>query len=217
MTKYMNYEDFEDEYKEFNMKALKSPLIETRIQAVTNLEKFKGHFDEEETAYIKQAISVEMISSIRRGLNSLIIDEEKIHEKIVSVDDLIDIKVHVKDIYMTSANVECKDKYDRSSLLNRMQENDIVYMVREPDNIDDPDTVLVVTDKGVVIGTIPLNIEQIVKNLMDKSKYFYGKVESKSDNYEDISISIIMSYKDVLDDIGDTLMLLSNEGNEFIQ
>ncbi len=217
MTKYMNYEDFEDEYKEFNMKALKSPLIETRIQAVTNLEKFKGHFDEEETAYIKQAISVEMISSIRRGLNSLIIDEEKIHEKIVSVDDLIDIKVHVKDIYMTSANVECKDKYDRSSLLNRMQENDIVYMVREPDNIDDPDTVLVVTDKGVVIGTIPLNIEQIIKNLMDKGKYFYGKVESISDNYEDISISIIMSYKDVLDDIGDTLMLLSNEGNEFIQ
>ena len=41
----MTYEDFEEEYKDFNMKALRSPLVETRIQAATNLERFKGQFE----------------------------------------------------------------------------------------------------------------------------------------------------------------------------
>lgn len=217
MTKYMNYEEFQEEYKEFNMKAVKSPLIETRIQAVTNLEKFKGKFTADEIDYIKEAVSAEMISSIKRGLNSLIIDNNKKLKKIVSLDDFSNMTAHVKDIYLASVQVDGNSIYDRTALFNRMQENDIVYMVQDIDDIDGSDTILVTNDKGIVFGTLPLTIKGIIKNMMDKGKYFYGKIESISDNYEEITISVIMSYKDVLDDIGDTLMLLSNENNEFIQ
>lgn len=214
MTKYMTYEDFQEEYKDFNMKAVRSPLVETRIQAVTNLERFKGQFESAETDYLKRSVSNEMISSIKRGLNSLIMDEDKKMKKIINIEKYNDITAHVRDIYLTSVRVNDICRYNHSELFNKMQEDDMVYMAEDA---DEEDNIFVTTDKGLVIGTLPLSIEGIVKNMMDKGKYFYGKVESISDDYQEITVSIVMSYKDVLDDIGDTLMLLSNENNEYIQ
>ena len=91
----------------------------------------------------------------------------------------------------------------------------MVYIIQ--DESDGEDNVFITTDKGIVIGTLPLSIKGIIKNMMDKGKYFYGKVEFISDDYQEINVSVVMSYKDVLDDIGDTLMLLSNENNEYVQ
>ena len=217
ITKYMNYEDFQDEYKEFNMKAIKSPLIETRLQAVKNLEKFKGKLTPEEKEYIRETIEVEMISSIKMGLSSIIIDNDEKEKKVINVDKFSEFVVHVKDIYITSVKISVNNKYNCSSLFKSIQEDDIVYLVRELDNGYDSSTVLVTTDKGVVIGKIPVYLEEILKNLIDKGKWFYGKIEDISDDYEEFSIGVILSYKDVLDEIGNTLMLLSTKGEEFIQ
>lgn len=215
MTKYMTYEDFEEEYKDFNMKALRSPLVETRIQAATNLERFKGQFEPDEIDYLKQSAVIEMVSSIKRGLNSLIMDEDKNMKKTIPVEKHSDITVHVRDIYLTSVMVNDSSRYNHTELFNKMQEDDMVYIAE--DEADGENEVFVTTDNGVVIGTLPISIKGIIKNMIDKGKYFYGKVESISDDYQEITISIIMSYKDVLDDIGDTLMLLSNENNEYVQ
>lgn len=217
ITKYMNYEDFQDEYKEFNMKAIKSPLIETRIQAVKNLEKFKGKLTFEEKEYIKETMEVEMISSIKMELSSIIIDNDEKEKKIVNIDKFNEMIVHVKDIYITSVKILVNDKYNLSSVFKSIQKDDIVYLVRELDNEFDPNTILVTTDKGVVIGKIPVYLEEILKNLIDKEKWFYGRIEYISDDYEEFSIGVILSYKDVLDEIGNTLMLLSTEGEEFLQ
>ena len=212
ITKYMNYEDFPDEYKEFNMKAMRSPVIETRRQAVTKLERFKGKFSDDEINCIKNAAANEMITSIKRGLNSLIIHDNDKIKKVVSVEEFSDMVIHVKDIYLTSAKVEGNNVYDRTKIFNRLQENDVVYMV----NDDGYNNILVTSDRGIVIGTLPLALKELMKNMMDKGKYFYGKIETISDDYTEITVSVIMSYKDVLDDINNTLMLLSNEKNEFI-
>lgn len=215
MTKYMTYEDFQEEYKNFNMKAVRSPLIETRIQAVTNLERFKGKFEPEEVDYLKQSVAIEIVSSIKRGLNSLIINEDAKIKKTISVEEYSNIKAHVKDIYLTSVKVNDSSKYSHTELFNKIQEDDMVYIIQ--DESDGEDNVFITTDKGIVIGTLPLSIKGIIKNMMDKGKYFYGKVEFISDDYQEINVSVVMSYKDVLDDIGDTLMLLSNENNEYVQ
>ena len=213
----MNYEDFADEYKEFNLRAIKSPLIETRIQASSNLEKFKGKFDLKEIEYIKNSIISESVSSVRRALNSLLADDYKREKKIVNVDNFSDMTIHVKDIYLISVNIENNNTYDCSELFNKLKEDDMVYLIRDSDNLDNSNVILVTTDKGLVIGTIPINLGEIIKNLIDNGKYFYGIVEKISDNYEEISIGVVMSYRDVVDEIGDTLMLLSDDVNEFIQ
>ena len=217
MSKYMNYEDFADEYKEFNLRAIKSPLIETRIQASSNLEKFKGKFDLKEIEYIKNSIISESVSSVRRALNSLLADDYKREKKTVNVDNFSDMTIHVKDIYLISVNIENNNTYDCSELFNKLKEDDMVYLIRDSDNLDNSNVILVTTDKGLVIGTIPINLGEIIKNLIDNGKYFYGIVEKISDNYEEISIGVVMSYRDVVDEIGDTLMLLSDDVNEFIQ
>ncbi|MGN0145288.1 MAG: HIRAN domain-containing protein [Clostridium sp.] len=218
ITKYMDYEDFKEDYKGFNMKAVKAQLIETRLQAVTNLEKFKGEFSDEEEKYIKEVLSLEMIPEVRRGLISLISDEKKKEKRIINVSDFTDMVPHVRDTYMKSIEISGNDRYDRSSLFNKIKENDIVYLVNDPEIAeDDSETVLVTTDKGLVIGTVPDDLGEILINLIDNGKWFYGRIESISDDYEHISIKVILSYRDILDEIGNTLMLLSNEREEYIQ
>lgn len=218
MTKYMDYEDFKDEYKEFNLKALKSPLIETRLQAVKNLERFKDEFSCEDKEYIKEAFEAEVIKSVRRGLKSLIVEKDVRTKKVINVSKFNGMIAHVRDAYMTSVEIAENDKYDRSILFNRIKEDDIVYLVKEPADVTkDSETVLVTTDKGVVIGTIPEPLEEILLNLMNNGKWFYGRIESISDDYENISIKVLLSYRDILDEIGNTLMLLSDDSEEFIQ
>lgn len=218
MVKYMDYEDFKDEYKEFNLKAIKAQLAETRLQAVHNLERFKGQFTSEEEEKIRDVLSDEMMPDVRRGLIALIANEVKKEKRVINVNDFNDIVPHVRDSYVKSIEISGSDRYERASLFGKIKEKDIVYLVKEPDEtVDNPDTVLVTTDKGCVIGTIPDELGEILINLIDNGKWFYGKIESMSDNYEHIIIKVILSYKDIIDEIGDTLMLLSNENEEYLQ
>lgn len=214
MTKHMKYEDFEDEYKEFNMEALKSPLIETRIKAVENLQRFKEEFNESDKQYIKECLKFEMVGSVKRGLKTLITDSTKKQYRTVSVEEFYDVTPHVKDTYLTSVCLDVCEECDYSRLFNRIQEDDIVYMVQDP---DEKENIVAATNNGIVIGNLPKFIKEIMNNMICKGKYFYGKIESISDDCKKISVSIIMSYKDVLDDIGDTIMLLSNENDQFVQ
>ena len=217
MIKYMDYEEFKDEYKSLNMKAIKSPVIETRSQAVTNLERFKGTFTFEEKEYIKEVISCEMIDSIRRGLYAIIKDSTKKEKRIVNIDEFNGMVVHVKDAYMTSVEISEEDVYDPSSLFNKIHEDDIVYLVKDLDDEKGLPAIFATTDKGEVIGKMPKSIEEILLNLISNGKLLYGKIDHLSDDYEHISIKIILSYKDVLDELGNALILLSDDGETLIQ
>jgi hypothetical protein len=216
IIKYSQYEEFQDKYKDINLQALKASLIETRIQAATNLQRFREEFDSLDKEIINDAISTEMVKNIRRSLNSLLIKTHDKEKKYVEVYDNMHIDVHVKDIYLININIAGTSYIDMSEIYNNLLEDDMLYLVREPNNAYDLNAIEIITTKGYVIGYVPKENNLILKNLMDKGKYLYGKIKEISDDYNNINIEIYLSYKDVIEEITSTLSLLSGEKEHYL-
>ncbi|MCE5222314.1 MAG: HIRAN domain-containing protein [Clostridium sp.] len=217
IIKYSQYEDFQDEYKDINLQALKAPLIETRIQAATNLQRFREEFNSLDKEIINDAISTEMVGNIRRSLNSLLIKTNDKEKKYVEVYDNMHIDAHVKDIYLININIAGTNYIDMSEIYNNLLEDDMLYLKREPNNAYDSNAIEIITTNGYVIGYVPKENNLILKNLMDKGKYIYGKIKEISDDYNHINIEIYLSYKDIIEEITSTLSLLSGEREHYLQ
>lgn len=104
-----------------------------------------------------------------------------------------------------------------SEIYNKLLEEDIVYLKRDSDNEYDKNAIEVITTEGFVMGYVPKDNNLILKNLIDKGKYLYGKVEEISEDYSVIKIQIYLSYKDVIEEITNTLSLLSGEREDYLQ
>lgn len=217
LIKYLEYDDYKDKYKELNLQALRAALIETRLQAATNLQRFKDQFDEIDNELINDAISSEMVVEVRRLLNSLRIKTNDKEKKYIEVTDDMHIDIHVKDIYLITVNISGTRYIDMSEVSSKLFEEDLVYLKREYDNPYDSYAIRVITKEGYIIGYIPRENNYILKNLMDKGKYLYGKINEISEDYNNISIKIYLSYKDVIEEITSTLSLLSGEREHFVQ
>lgn len=217
IIKYSQYDDFHDKYKELNLQALRSPLIETRIQAAVNLQRFKDEFDTFDQEVINDAIGSEMVGNVRRSLNSLLISSNDKEKRYVEVSDNMHIDIHVKDVYLINVNIAGTNYVDMSEVYNRLFEDDIVYLKREADNQFDSNAIEIITTSGYVIGYVPKEHNYILKNLMDKGKYLYGKVKEISEDFSIINIDIYLSYKDVIEEVTNTLSLLSGEREYYLQ
>lgn len=217
IIKYSQYEDFQDEYKDINLQALKAPLIETRIQAATNLQRFKDEFNSLDKEFITDAINTEMVGSIRRTLNMLLTREHSKEKRYVEIYDNMHIDPHVKDIFLFNINIAGTEYVDMSEIYNKLLEDDILYLNREPNNVYDSNAIAIITTEGYVLGYVPKENNTILKNLIDKGKYLYGHVKEISDNYNSINVDIYLSYKDVVEEITSTLSLLSGEREYYLQ
>ena len=217
IIKYSKYEDFQDKYKDINLKALKSPLIETRIQAITNLQRFREEFDSLDKEIINDAISTELVGNVRRLLNSLLIRTHGKEKRYVEVLDNMHIDMHVKDVYLINLSIAGTMYIDMSEVCNKLLEGDMLYLKRELNNAYDSNAIEVITTEGYVIGYVPKENNLIIKNLMDKGKYLYGKIKEISNDYNSINIEIYLSYKDVIEEITSTLSLLSGEREHYLQ
>ena len=217
IIKYAQYEDFKENYKDVNLQALRAPLIDTRVQATTNLQRFREEFDSLDKEIINDAISTEMVGSIRRTLNSLLIKTDNKEKKYIEIYDSMHIDEHVKDIYLSNINVAGTSYVDMSEMYNKLLEGDILYLKRERNNEYDSNAIMIITTEGYVIGYAPKENNTILKNLMDKGKYLYGKIKEISDDYSNINIEVYLSYKDIIEEITGTLSLLSGEKEHYLQ
>jgi HIRAN domain. len=217
LIKYAQYEDFPEKYKDINLQALRAPLIETRIQAATNLQRFTGQFDSLEEELIYDAINCEMVDRVRRSLNSLLIKKENKEKKYIEIEDNMLIEEHTKDIYLNSIFVAGLNYLDISETYNKLTEGSILCLIREPSNPYDANAILISTVEGYVIGYIPKESNLILKNLMDNGKYLYGKIKEISDDFNNINVDIYLSYKDIIEEITGTLSLLSGERKSYLQ
>lgn len=216
IVKYARFEDFPNKYKELNLKALKSPVIDTRMQALNNLEELKDQLDYLDEEIIRDSISTEIISTIRRRLHLLLFKKENKEKRYVEIKNIM-VAPHVKDIYLTSINIQGTKNIDMSEVSDKLCEEDIVYLKREHDKSYDIKSIQVVTIEGYIIGYISKEENLILRNLMDNEKYLYGLIEKIDDNYEEIRIRIYLSYKDIIDEISTTVSLLSKKKEDYVQ
>lgn len=217
LIKYAQYEDFPEKYKDINLQALRAPLIETRIQAAKNLQRFTGELDSFEEEIIYDAINCEMVDIVRRTLNSLLIKKDHKEKKSIEIKESMLIEEHTKDICLNSIHVAGTGYVDISEAYNKLTEGSILYLTREPNNLYDSNAILISTVDGCVIGYVPKESNLILKNLMDNGKYLYGKIKEISDDFDSINVDIYLSYKDIIEEITGTLSLLSGERKSYLQ
>ncbi|MBE6070789.1 MAG: DNA-binding protein [Clostridium butyricum] len=214
---YLKYDDCTEYYKEINIRALNCPIIETRTKAMINLKDIKELLNENDEDIIIGLISNEVIEEIRRGLRTLIPKKNEKDRRYIDIREELKLKPHVKDIYLITSKISGTAYVDTSEFADKLYEEDLIFLKREFDNIYDENAIIVTTIEGYVLGYIPKRDNVIIKNLMDNKKYIYGYVKNIDEDYNDIKIDLYLSYEDVLEEITDTLSLLTQDSKGYLQ
>lgn len=220
LVKYSEVKDFDEdinEYKSVNLRGLQCSLIEIREECINNLSQIKNTINEYDRELICNCITKESIASIRRGLKSLIEKDSDKNNK----EQLMDkkpktIHIHSKDAFLFDTNILGKDDFNRTKVQNSLKENSIMYIMKSPIEEKDFSTV-VCTANGYIIGYIEKPIDDILNNLINAERYVYCVVKKISDNLDDISVSLYLSYKDVEDGVSDVLALISKTKDYYVQ
>jgi hypothetical protein len=73
-----------------------------------------------------------------------------------------------------------------------LEENDLLYLVREPENPYDGNAILVTTDDGYVLGYIPKLENPMPAALMDSGKQLYAFLEEINLKRSQLEVSVIL-------------------------
>lgn len=213
ILKYSCIDDFEDtySYKMLNLKSLKCSVIEVRSAAVENLRKIKENLTVEDEEIIKSLIKLEVTEIIKTNLKDLLNENVKTKKSILA-NKIIMVNEHTKDTFLTNAVVNGEETIDRSHLYDELEVNSILYFA-----INNNKEPIVVTRHGDVLGYLTDDINTIIKNLINDNKSVYAKIKELSEEDDKIIIKIYLSYQYVIDEIEDTLTLLSLSKNEYMQ
>ncbi|WP_252226101.1 HIRAN domain-containing protein [Clostridium sp. ZBS2] len=213
LVKGIKYNEFPEEYKKINFDALNASLVETRNKAINNLMLIKNEFSDDDKKIIEQQLTEE---TLKKSLTSLLdnLPNKKKEYLELNKEEIIP---HVKDIYVMSTYIADTKYRDLSVIDNNYLEDEILYLIREKDSKYDENAINIVTGKGYVLGYVPKSDSLILKNMIDNGKYFYGVIEKISENFDRIDIMIYMSYKDVIDEITNTISLLYNRDGKYLQ
>ncbi|MBY6916546.1 MULTISPECIES: HIRAN domain-containing protein [Clostridium] len=213
LVKGIKYNEFPKEYKKINFDALNASLIETRNKSINNLMLIKNEFSDEDKKIIEEQLIEE---TLKKSLTSLVdnFNNKKKEYLELSKEEIIP---HVKDIYIMSTHIADTKYRDLSIIDDNCIEDEMLYLIREKDSKYDENAINIVTSKGYVLGYVPKSDSLILKNMIDNGKYFYGVIEKISENFDRIDIMIYMSYKDVIDEITNTISLLYNKDGKYLQ
>lgn len=217
---YSELEDFNDdinEYKYINLRGLQCPLIDIRHECINNLNKIKSFINESDKKLIYSCIDKECIPPIGRKLKALIKKNSDLNKNKQLVIDYPEIiKIHPRDAFLFNINVLGENEFDRIKVQDSLKENTVVYIIQ---NFNDENgfSTVVCTENGYAIGYIQKPIDDILNNLINAERYVYGVIKQVSDNLDNITISLYLSYKDVEDGVSNVLELLSRTKEQYIQ
>ncbi|HCW53313.1 MAG TPA: hypothetical protein DG753_06165 [Clostridium sp.] len=126
------------------------------------------------------------------------------------------IQIHPKDAFLLNINVVGQGLFNRIKVKNSLKENNVVYIMQNFIEENGFSTI-VCTENGYAIGYISKPIDDILNNLIYAERYVYGVIKQISDDLNNISISLYLSYKDVEDGVSNVLDLLSRTKEQYIQ
>lgn len=208
----VNYmDDLRFKYIDINLRALRARYTPTRKAAINNLrdisyDKLKNQIYYIENCY-KKEVNKELKESIIRFLNGLNNSKRREYK---SVSD-VKVKPHAKDIFLTTTKVEESEEFDLTVVENKLRNGLLVFLKRDRENYNNENSIMVLTDNGYLIGYVSNEYNYILKNLMDWGKILYGKINNVSDDYQQIEISIYLSYEDVMREVKDTFDMVTDQ------
>ena len=89
------------------------------------------------------------------------------------------------------------DKFDLTIVENKIRSGALVYLKRDKDNAEAENAIMVLTEKGYLLGYVSKENNYILKNLMDWGKILYGQIKKVDEDYKSMEIKVYLSYVDV--------------------
>ena len=214
IVSYMN--ELKDKYIDINIKALSARYTPTRRAALNNLrginyEYLNNYIHIIEGCY-KREVNKELKQSIIRFLDGLNSKKKRQYENIGDVR----VSPYTKDAFLTITKVEDMDKFDLTIVENKIRSGALVYLKRDKDNAEAENAIMVLTEKGYLLGYVSKENNYILKNLMDWGKILYGQIKKVDEDYKSMEIKVYLSYVDVMREVKDTFNMVTDQSMGYL-
>ncbi|MDS0524760.1 HIRAN domain-containing protein [Clostridium sp. SHJSY1] len=199
--------------KNIAIKAINGRINKIRYESVKYLKKYRDKLTNKDLTIIRKACETEPNYKIKHEIETLIFNYNDEKKEYIDVTDLVNYE-HVADIFLVSTEVTgCQFRHIRS-LEEELENSKIFNLKLEENNSCDDRVIKVIGENGFVIGFISRKDNYILSNLLSGGKYLYGKIDKYNLDNNHIDISVYLSYKDVIESINDTILMLhgSNTG-----
>ena len=160
----------------------------------------------------KREVNRELKQSIIRFLDGLNSKKKRQYESIGDVR----VSPYTKDAFLTITKVEEMDKFDLTIVENKITPGALVYLKRDKDNTEDKNSIMVLTEKGYLLGYVSKENNYILKNLMDWGKILYGQIKSVDEDYMSMEIKVYLSYVDVMREVKDTFNMVTDQSMGYL-
>ena len=214
IVSYMD--ELKDKYIDINIKALSARYTPTRRAALNNLrginyEYLNNYIHIIEGCY-KREVNKELKQSIIRFLDGLNSKKKRQYENIGDVR----VSPYTKDAFLTITKVEDMDKFDLTIVENKIRSGALVYLKRDKDNAEAENAIMVLTEKGYLLGYVSKENNYILKNLMDWGKTLYGQIKKVDEDYKSMEIKVYLSYVDVMREVKDTFNMVTDQSMGYL-
>ena len=108
------------------------------------------------------------------------------------------------------------DKFDLTIVENKITPGALVYLKRDKDNTEDKNSIMVLTEKGYLLGYVSKENNYILKKLMDWGKILYGQIKSVDEDYMSMEIKVYLSYVDVMREVKDTFNMVTDQSMGYL-
>ncbi|MGE5627023.1 MAG: HIRAN domain-containing protein [Solirubrobacterales bacterium] len=180
--------------EEFFMNCLKCRFPSVRVEAIHGLRVNKLSWSHNIIPALENALEIEPVKRIKKRILRLLENNEDVQKEQRYVD-LAGIQVTPTSLDSLVLDTEIAGTVYRDMLVveDQIEEGDVLYLIREPDNKDDKNSILVTAEDGYVLGYIPKGVNVNLAAMIDSGEKLYAVLKSSGINYGRPAIKIILS------------------------
>lgn len=200
----------------FYLLGLSCRLPDCRKEAIRCLRSFRTLWSPAVIPALEAACEIEPTKKIRKSLLRLLGKKEEHSPKEQRYADLPDPRPEPEngDVCLFETRVAGAFYRDLLAVEGVLEANDLLYLVREPENSYDSNAILVTTDDGYILGYIPKVVNPMPAALMDSGKQLYALLNEVDLHRSQLDISVILKESADSSDYIDPFLTVIKGGKE---
>lgn len=214
VLKAMYREDLFDE--PFFLRCLSCRLSDCRKETIRCLRKFRSQWSPAVLSALETACEREPTTNIHKSLLRLLGKKDAQPSKEQRYVELPDDPVlpDEEDSFLFESRVAGAFYRDLLAVEGVLEEGDLLYLVREPDNQYDANAILVTTDDGYVLGYIPKQENSLPAAMLDSERKLYAILTDIHLTRSRLGIAVFLSEAAFVDDSGRPFLKVIKGGLE---
>lgn len=206
VLKAMHREDLFDET--FFLRCLSCRLPDCRKETIRCLRKFRSQWSQTVLPVLETACEREPTANIRKSLLRLLGKKDKKPPKEQRYVELPENPVlpDKEDSFLFESRVAGAFYRDLLAVEGVLEEGDLLYLVRQPDNQYDSSAILVTTDDGYVLGYIPKQKNPLPASMLDSGRNLYAILTEIELARSQLSLDVYLSESPRVDRYGRPLL-----------